>query len=844
MGIRFLLTVIAFLFCFSLSARRIHGKVVDSIENHAISLANISIVKNGSPSEESAVADKKGRFSIVLDDNDSVRISSYGYDPVTISVDSFPANRMKIYLTPSTTELTEFIVNPKKQKYSKKNNPAYDLMMKVRNCRKQTNPIYEPYYSYDSYERITLGLNNYTLPEDISSKKYNFMKDYADTARNTGLPILLVSVKEKISKALFSHSPDRAKDIVVAVKTEGIDKSFNQDNINRMLRDILREPDIYSNDINLLQNRFVSPLSHIAGDYYMFHLGDTTLIDGERFVDVSFAPKTPESFGFNGHALVGSRDSLYYIKRIDMRVPRVINLNYIDNIFIKQEFFLDSLGRRHKILDDMSGELQLMPGTQSFYISRLTSRKNFSYVKDNHFADFYDKLGRDFMLQEAETRPDALWNQMRMIPLTKAEASMGSILTNMRKLPWFYWGEKILSVLVQGYVEPVKDSKVFFDAVNTLASYNKAEGVRLRLGAMTTSFLSKRWFARGYLAYGFRDKKLKYNAEVEYSFVDKKLHAREFPVKSLRLTHKYDIDMLGQHYLFTNPDNIFLSIKRKPSYLATYQRYTQFEYRLELNNNFSVIAGVRHERQEATQWVPFILADGRSVPHYDVASMYLQLRYAPGEAFIQGKNNRVPINFDAPVIMLTHEYGPKKLLGSDFTLNRTEISANKRFWFSPFGYADVILKGGKVWSQVQYPALMWPNANLSYTIQPESYSLMNPMEFANDYYGALDLTYWANGTLFNRIPLVKKAKLREVITFKMLMGGLTRKNNPTYNPELYRFPAGARTTTLRKTPYMEIGCGIDNILTFLRIDYMWRLTYRDAPDIDKSGLRISLHFAF
>ena len=45
-------------------------------------------------------------------------------------------------------------------------------------------------------------------------------------------------------------------------------------------------------------------------------------------------------------------------------------------------------------------------------------------------------------------------------------------------------------------------------------------------------------------------------------------------------------------------------------------------------------------------------------------------------------------------------------------------------------------------------------------------------------------------------------------------------------------------------PYMEAGVGIENIFKILRIDYVWRLTYRDLPDIDRSGVRIALHFTF
>ena len=113
-----------------------------------------------------------------------------------------------------------------------------------------------------------------------------------------------------------------------------------------------------------------------------------------------------------------------------------------------------------------------------------------------------------------------------------------------------------------------------------------------------------------------------------------------------------------------------------------------------------------------------------------------------------------------------------------------------------------------------------------------------------DQYVSLDLNYNLNGLIFNRIPLIKKLRLREVITFKSFAGSLTKKNNPAYNDNLYRFPEGGGTRVMGKTPYMEIGVGIDNILTFLRLDYIWRLSYRDTPGAPNSGLRFSFHFAF
>lgn len=744
-------------------------------------------------------------------------------------------------------DLQEVVVKKKRYKYSKKNNPAVELIKKVREDAKKTDPLALPYYSYDRYDKIVLGLNDFYADLNTSklSSKMDFIKDFVDTASYTGKRILNLSVKEKLSRVIHRESPRADKEVVVATYSRGIDEAFNKENMRGMLEDVMREIDVYSNDITLMQNRFVSPLSHIGPDYYKYFITDTVLVDNKRCVDISFAPHTPESFGFNGDLYIPLDDSVKYVKRLTMRVPKDINLNYVDNIFVQQNFSLDSLGRRRKTVDDLSLEIQVMPGTPRLYGRRFSGYDNLSYTPEERYAGYYDAIGSVIVPDNSEKSNSAFWNPYRLEPLSAAEQRMGSFLTRMRKVPALYWTEKILRIFVEGYVGTLpKGSKFDIGPVNTFVSYNTVEGVRLRFGGMTTAALSPYLFGRGYIAYGCKDRKLKYNAELEYSFIKKKLHFREFPVNGISISHNYDLDQLGQHYLFTNADNVFLSWKRKPSILATYRRLSRVEYKLELRNNFSVEAGLRHEIQEATPWVPFVDGLGNDIKRYTESGLRLSLRYAPGEKFIQGRSMRAPLNLDAPEIQLTHEFAPKGYINSRFTLNKTELSARKRFWFSAFGYADVILKGGILWSQADYPALLWPNANLSYTIQPESYSLMNPMEFANDKYASLDLTYWMNGMIFNRVPLIKKLKLREIFTFKLLTGSLSRKNKPELNENLFRFPAEAAAIDMRGKPYMEIGGGIDNIFTILRVDYIWRLTYRDTPATDRSGLRISLHFTF
>ena len=79
------------------------------------------------------------------------------------------------------------------------------------------------------------------------------------------------------------------------------------------------------------------------------------------------------------------------------------------------------------------------------------------------------------------------------------------------------------------------------------------------------------------------------------------------------------------------------------------------------------------------------------------------------------------------------------VLGSSYDYQKTEIGIQKRFWFSAFGYVDILAKAGKVWTKAPYPLLILPNANLSYLVQPESYTNMNAMEFINDEYASWDI---------------------------------------------------------------------------------------------------------
>lgn len=818
---------------------RVQGVVADSLTHQPVDGALVSF--NGDTKRGVTTADN-GVFSISFGQNRKrLDIKAMGYAPMTIDMRgrSGSINLDTIFLVPHSQLLEEVVVKPRKEKYSKKNNPAVSFMKRLRATRDSLDPTLMPWFSSDEYEKLVLGIN-------ISSEatRDTAMRKYIDYSPVTGKPYITISLKEQRSKILHHNGDRSGKRVVEGYRSMGIDESFDIGNIRKIYADVLRQVDLYSNDITLMQNRFVSPLSRIGPDFYKYYLTDTVMVNGEPNIELTFTPHNTESMGFTGRIYVPMSDSAMMPRKVVMQTPRNINLNYVKSLYIVQNFERDTLGKRIKTTDELTVEFQVMPGTPEVYARRQTRIDGYSYTRVDGYEDYYSAEGSEYFLPQAMTRPDEYWDLNRGAEMTSAQANMGGFMKQLRRKKLFYWGEKFVALMARGYLRTGKESCFDAGPLNTLISFNDIEGTRVRLGGMTTANLSNRWFARAYGAYGFNDHKWKYGGELEYSFEEKQYHSREFPIHSIRFSTGYDLDQLGQHYIFTNQDNIFLSLKRADNYLMTYRRFYNLVYTLERRSGLALEAGFKWERQESTQWTPFETSNGRRWEHYNASAFTLQLRYAPGETFYQSATMRRPINMDAPIILLTHEFGPKGMLGADFTLNKTELSVQKRFWFSAFGYADVIVKGSKLWSKVFYPALPWANANLSYTIQPESYALLNPMEFAVDQSVNWDLTYWMNGLIFNRIPWVNKAKLREVISFRGFYGSLTDKNNPWKQTDIPQFPADSHTRLMKHRPYMELGVGLDNVFTVLRIDYVWRLSYRDVSGADRSGLRVSLHFSF
>ena len=840
--------------CISVSAQNIQGVVTDSLTNEPIPYLSVFYEGKGVGS----ITDNDGNYKVETRKGwNKLTFSAVGYVTKVVNIIPGVTKNLNVRRRPDDIMLDEVVVKPKREKYSRKNNPAVELMKKVIAHKKNNKLSENDYYQYNKYQKITMSLNDVT-PEMLEKgmyKKMPFLKDQIELCEETNKFILPISVDETASQKIYRKHPKSEKTIIKGMSSTGVNELFaTGDMLSTVLKDVFTDVNIYDNDIRLLQYPFISPISSSdAISFYKFYIMDTTFVDKDKCFHLTFVPNNSQDFGFTGHLYVLA-DSSYTVKKCTMNLPKKSGVNFVDNMDIIQEFEQLPNGEWVLKTDDMIVEMTLMKIMQGFQIRRTTRYSDYAF--DELPQQLFKRKGAEIKEADAMMRGDDFWNQYRPVPLTQTESSMDMLVKRLEQMPGFKYVIFVLKAFIENFVETgTKEhpSKVDIGPVNTMISNNYIDGLRLRMSAQTTANLNPHLFFKGYYAYGFKDHRSKYMGEVEYSFNKKEYLPREFPKNSITFSYQYDVMSPTDKFLKTDKDNVFVSFKTSTVDQMSYVRNIALKYENETQFGLKTTVEVKHSTDEPTGGLAYITNDDQKtlVPEIQTMEASLAFRYAPGETFVNTKQRRIPVSFDAPVFTLSHTAGFKGVLGGEYNYNLTEIGLYKRFWFSSWGKIDMFVKGGAQWNKVPFPLLIMPAANLSYILQRETFNLINNMEFLNDRYASLDVSWDLNGKIFNRIPLLKKLKWREAIGFKMLYGHLTDKNNPMKHPgdsELFLFPTrdGRPTSFVMdpKTPYMECSVGIHNIFKILHIDYVRRLNYLDHPDANKWGVRFMVMMTF
>lgn len=849
-----ILTILFLTLALGVNAQMISGVVVDEESGDSIPYPSMKYKKGNI----AVAGNASGRFSIERKDGWYLTISAVGYKTLQILIGPNTPSEMRITLKTDTKKLQEVTVKTRRQKYSRKENPAVELMKRVIAAKKRTDLSNKDYYQFNKYQKITLAVNDIN-PAELESekmKKKKWLVNQIEMCPYNNKLILPLSVDETVTRNIYRKSPRSEKTIITGQNSTGVNDLIETgDILNNIMKDVFTDVDLYDDQIRLLQYPFTSPIGKDAISFYRFYIADTVFVDRDKCFHLQFLPNNQQDFGFRGDIWIVA-DSTLHVKRCLLTLPKKSDVNFVENLNVIQEYTRLPGGDWALTTDDMTVEMSIASFLTKAIVIRTTR------MSDYAFDELPDKLfkGKANVRHEADARmrDETFWNRHRSVELTKSESSMNSFINGMSQTKGFKYLLFGIKALIENFVEtggPKHPSMVDIGPVNTIISKNFIDGVRTRISAQTTANLNPHWFLSGYYARGWESHKNYYKGELTYSFNKKEYLPREFPKRTLTFSSTYDVCSPSDKFVNTDKDNVFTAFKwTKVEKMMFYNRQ-QLSFEHEQEWGFKTTISLKTEENEACgdlYFTPLSAVD----PVYTkyghgkirTTEAHIEFRYAPGETFINTKQRRLPVNLDAPVFTIGHTIGIKGFLGGDYKYNFTEASIYKRLWLNSWGKMDISVKGGIQWDKVPFPLLIMPAANLSYIVSDDAFNLINNMEFLNDRYASLDVSWDMNGKIFNRIPLLKKLKWREWLGVKCLWGTLSDRNNPTLARNagdnlLMAFPEGAYIMD-KNRPYVELIAGIHNIFKIFHIQYVRRLNYLDLPTAHKHGIRIMMRLTF
>lgn len=824
----------------------VKGVVTDAETGEPLPFVNI--LADGSKAM-GTTTDFSGQFVLQnLEPFTKIRVSYLGYKTQTKTVQAYKTQNFNFKLQRETKELKEVTIKAGKRRYRNKDNPAVQLIQLVIDHKDENRKDAVDAYEVEKYEKVQFALSNITekFKNRKFLKKFQFIFENIDTTSLKGKEILPVYLTETISELYYRKDPKANKELVQGTRKVNFDKYFDNQGISKFIQYLIQEIDIYKNNITILTNQFVSPISDIAPTFYRYYILDTLMIDTTRCIKLGFFPRNKSDFLLQGDLYI-TLDSNYAVRRNEMAVSPDINLNFVKELKIAQDYKQAKAGEWMLNTDEIAIDFGVGANGLGLFGQRSVSYKDY-IIGEPKEESFYKEIV-EFIPDSISDRGDKFWDDSRHLELTKSEAGVIAMMDTIQKIPAFRRAMNLMILLVAGY----RDIGGFeIGPVNTFYNYNPIEGVRVRLGGRTTQDFSKRLNLEMYGAYAFLDDRWKYYAGATYA-LKKNYKYNEWPLKTMKLSYQDDTKIPGQELQFVQEDNVLLSFKRGENTKLLYNKIFNLEYLNEFRNHFSVGLGFKRWEQSAAgslYFNPVVYNDfpQTEIPSLTTSEVIVNLRYAPHEQFYQGKTYRIPMFNRYPIFSLRVAAGFKGLAGGEQDYQNISFSVMKRFYPSPIGYTDMFLEYGQIFGTVPYPLLSIHRANQTYSYQLQSYNLMNFLEFVSDRYVAFNIDHYFNGFIFNKLPLLKKLKLREVVTMKVLYGGISDKNLPQNNTSLYKFPltndGQTLTHSLEKKPYIEASIGIANIFKLFRIDLIRRFSYLEHPGVDEIGIRGRFKFDF
>ncbi len=809
----------------------IEGTVIDPATEETLPFVNFMFVGTTIGDR----ADAAGNFKFMLDKwpSDSLQVSFVGYKKEIIFLDTNTNYlKLKIELERSTASLKQLVI-----KYDP--NEALKLIKKVIENKDANNQNKADNYKYEVYNKLELDITK--IPKRTFSgkgllKEFAFMKDFIDSS-NGDKPFLPLFLTETISDYYFQSEPLKSKEYIKGTRISG----YKNASVSKFLGSMYQNINVYDNYIPIFDIEFVSPISTTAPLFYKYTIVDTVTINFHDYYKVLFEPKRKGDKTFRGDIYIHERD--YAVQKISMQVADKQAVNWAEDINLVQEYSqIDGydwfLVKDKFYVDFIPSKI----GKTAGFIGRKTTTYKDIVINDKSVTDLFEdkNLKEDLVvLDGADEKDEEFWNDNRHDELSANERSIYKMIDTIQSLPVYNKYYNLIYFLSTGIKEfgPIE-----FGPIYNTYSRNFVEGNRYRLSLGTTPALFKNAYINGYIAYGTRDERFKFNANALYLL-------NRNPRRYINVNYKKDVDNSVSVYDTDagSIDNVFSTIGRKNNvpWKLLFTDKKRIEFFNENHLGFSQLLSVEH--RYTTPYAPlptgeiFSNADGFPMVGVRNFEVGLQLRFAYMEKYVEGNYWRTSLGTKYPAIKLYAGLGLKNVFQSDVSYFKLRFTIADNQPLGSLGKLGYTIFAGKIFGTLPYTLLEAHPGNEFYYYNGRTFNMMNRFEYISDTYVGLMMEHSLGSFVFKYVPLLRKANLRTFWTAKGVYGSISSENRAL------NFGEGFEFKTLANAPYLELGTGVENIFRLLRIDFVWRVLPATIPNESPTrrfGIFGSIKFAF
>jgi hypothetical protein len=506
----------------------------------------------------------------------------------------------------------------------------------------------------------------------------------------------------------------------------------------------------------------------------------------------------------------------FAIQKMSLRLGKEANVNFLENLSLIQEYSMinDSTWflSKDKFVADISPAGKDKPG----FIGRKTTTYRNVVTNDTSVTNELSKnkiQDEIIKLPGADQKDKEYWTATRHEPLSKTETGIIKMIDTLTNAPVFQKFTKTLGFIGTGYRD-IGNYEIgpWFNWITS----NGWEGFRVRFDIGTNKYFDKKFKFHTYIAYGFKDKKLKGLGEIFY-----------LPNKDPRMyfygSYKNDLDF-GQNYFGeVTSDNFFALAVRKNNVPVKNIKVNEkrFEFFREMTPWMSNQLAITH-----TSTLPlrnllpldsFKTSVGNPLTSFEVSARF---RFAYLERFLESHFYRSSLGSPYPIGEINISHGFSGVLKSSYDYTKINASVSGNFKVPPFGNISWYVFGGKTFGTLPYTLLDIAPGNELYYYNKYAFNMMNRWEFIHDHYYGFNIEHTIGNGIFRWFP---KLKFRQFWTAKTLWGGLSPANRAL------NFKQGYTFQSLDGKTYLELGTGIDNILHVFRVDFIWRVLPSTLP---------------